>query len=324
MPHESALCDCKVDIVQLELWKNAPDLKTLFNLNKLYIAGDLRIHPAHAIPLYAESAGLKRSLIELNEYGLFTFQGQPRKKSGKDEIKKPHTHDKEGDGRDAPINPTEMHVYCRCCSGIIGCWAECDKLSMLRQLPYIQFCLPVEGPGTATFVHAYRLAEALVADERVHTMVSWPKGLDIFTDSIERFNVGWVRADLTEAKKYIPEEDLAAFHHFKSKQGTSCTHEMISGATSVDFITAEWRPVHDEWSEANDYHLMRPRVPGFFLGPGCKTVVFGVNAVSWDDGVESLEALIMEKVKEFKFRPTFKMISNFEHEEESEESEESG
>ena len=312
-------------LVQLELWKDAPDFKTLFNLNKLYIAGELTIHPAHGIPLYAESANLKRTLVKMNEHGLFTFQGQPRRVcKGKNEIKLPHTHDKDGSESSIPIEPSEMKAYCRCCAGITGCWADCDKISMMRQLPYIQFCVPVESEGTATFVHAYQLAEALCKDERVHTMVSWPKGLDIFADSIECFDAGWTRADLTEARKYIPEEDLAAFHHFKSKHGTSCAHEMISRATLVDFITAEWRPVHDEWSEANDYHLMRPRVPGFFLGPGCKTVVFGVNAVSWDDGVESLEALIMEKVKEFKFRPTFKTFSNFEHEEESEESEESG
>ena len=122
MPHNFIFYDCDeeldIKLLQLEFWEHAPDLSTLFGLNKSYINGSLIIHPGHAVPLYAESKALKRKLIELNEHGLFTFQGQPKTKG---EYKGPHSHDEDGDDCDVKIDLTEWKAYCRCCAGMPKC-----------------------------------------------------------------------------------------------------------------------------------------------------------------------------------------------------------
>jgi hypothetical protein len=109
MPHTFEFCSRDSDygnkVVQLNLWKNAANLKTLFGLNKLHISGQLTVHPAHDIPLYAESASLKQELLELNEYGHFTFQGQPRTEPGEEELMGPHAHDQV-----ESIEPTETRA----------------------------------------------------------------------------------------------------------------------------------------------------------------------------------------------------------------------
>lgn len=56
----------------------AVDLRALFELNKAYITGNVMIHPAHSCPLWHETVGIAKVILEMNEYGLFTFQGQPR------------------------------------------------------------------------------------------------------------------------------------------------------------------------------------------------------------------------------------------------------
>ena len=144
--------------------------------------------------------------------------------------------------------------------------------------------------------------------------------MDIFCDSIDRFDIPWVHADLTEAAKYIPEQDLAMYHHFKSKHGSSCAHEIKVAASPEGLAEVEWKPVQEgKWNEVNDFHLMRPRVPDFFLGAGSKTVVFGVNPAKYDGGIEDIEAYVLEKVKQFKFLPLFKTEPNFAHDDETEE-----
>ena len=256
----------------------------------------------------------------MNEHGLFTFQGQPRTNSTGDnhhKIKAPHSHD-ESKPR-APIEPTsEFTAFCRCCASPEPCWGDCQKFCMVRQLPYIQFCVPVESKGTANLAHAYMLAEALCKDQRVHTMVSWPKDLTIFCDSIELFDIPWVRADLTEAAKYIPEQDLAMYYHFKSRHGSSCAHEIKIAASADELAEKDWQAVQEgKWSEVNDSHLLRPRVPGFFLGPGSKTIVFGVNAAKYEGGIEDIESYVLEKVKKLNFVAHFKTESNYTCDEES-------
>jgi hypothetical protein len=107
-------------------------------------------------------------------------------------------------------------------------------------------------------------------------MVSWPKGLAPPSGRIEQTVFRLIQADLTVAKQYIPEADLELFQHFKSRHGTSCAHQ-IATATSNE---PERRPFPKQWSQVNDYHLLRPRVPDFFIGSQAQTVVFGVNATS--------------------------------------------
>lgn len=312
MPHnfELSVQDSQTytKIVHLGLWKDAKDLKTIFDLNKLYISGQLTIHPGHGIPLYAESGCLQAKLLEMNEYGLFTFQGQPRTAAGEEEFKPPHDHE---DGRnpvmDKILEPSNTKAYCACCACVLGCWADCSKSCYKRQVPYVQFCMPVDDEGDGlTTVCAARLIEALLEDDRVHVQVSWPKGLDILYMNVLRWGCKWTKADLTFAQTYIAQEDLDLFHHFKSLHGNSCPQEILTtsvatapGAwsTEPDMADAGWRPIREDWSQVNDYHLLLPRVPDFFLGPGAKTVVFGVNAVKWDGGIEDMETFILNKVK---------------------------
>jgi hypothetical protein len=63
-------------------FKKAPDLPTLFRLNKQYTRGELTAHPAHNAPLYPETNSLAPASLEANEWGLGTFQGQPRTLGG--------------------------------------------------------------------------------------------------------------------------------------------------------------------------------------------------------------------------------------------------
>ena len=67
--------------ISLREWTSAADLDKLFTLNKAYINGDLDLHPAHLVPLAGETQGLVKPLITMNEYGMFTFHGQPGVKS---------------------------------------------------------------------------------------------------------------------------------------------------------------------------------------------------------------------------------------------------
>ena len=132
------------------------------------------------------------------------------------------------------------------------------------------------------------------------------EGLDVLFDPIERWGFKWTKADLTSAEKYITQEDLDLHHHFKSLHGTSCPQQILSCSMAAlpeeyprELLETKtgWRPIREDWSEVNDYHLLLPRVPDFFPGPGATTVVFGANAVKWKGGIEDMEDFVLEKVK---------------------------
>lgn len=68
--------DGKARATDLDRWKTCPNLSALFQLNQDYLAGTLRIHPGHDGAVLENSAGVPDGLLEMNEYGMFTFQGQ--------------------------------------------------------------------------------------------------------------------------------------------------------------------------------------------------------------------------------------------------------
>lgn len=277
---------------QLKEWKTAPDLETLFALNQSFIRGELIIHPAHGRPLYPESKAMVQSLLRMNEYGMFTFQGQPHTEG---EIIPPHEH---GIEDFLIIDPTDTEAWCRCCA--VACDAEHSRWTEVRLLPFVQFCLPVDQSKTATVDQAMQFARTLLNDPRLHTMISWPEGLKLPDEDLPL-----ARVDMREAAKYISQSDLGLYWHSKSKHGSSCAHEIKIAASKGELGEAEWKTARKKWSEVNDYHLLRPRVPKLFLGPFSKTIVFGVNAIRFDGGVKDLEGLLIETAQQCGFPQSF-------------------
>ena len=127
---------------------------------------------------------------------------------------------------------------------------------------------------------------------------------------------------VTSAEKYIAQEDLELFHHFRSRHGTSCPQEILStskpttpGAYPIapDQGESGWRSIREDWSQVTDYHLLLPPVPDFFIGPEAKTAVFGVNAVKWEGCIEDVENFVLDKVKALglkKAYPTLPITKN--------------
>ena len=165
-----------------------------------------------------------------------------------------------------------------------------------RWLPFVQFYLPVDAEGTASLPVATDFARRLLNDTRLHTQVSWPKVLALSEQVYA--SMRWAQADLTEAAKYIPQSDLDMYDHYKTRHGSSCAHEVRSAEKREDLPKVLWSPTTCKWSEVNDYHLLRPREPELFLGPNSKTLVFHVNATSFD-AVENLEKLLLQLAKQY-------------------------
>ena len=295
--HDVGTEEGQTKMEQLPLWKKAKDLEALFSLNYRFLRGELRIHAAHGRPLYDETAGVCQGLIALNEYGMFTFQGQPKVN---EKALAPHEqHVLEN------IQPTETEAWCRCCA-YGRCYADCSRWSHKRLLPFLQFCVPVEREGTVSAANALVLAKSLLRDERIHTMVSWPKHLEIHGQDARSYDVPWTNADLKEAKKYIPEADLDEYNHFKSVHHTSSAHEIRSADSEWGLKWKQFEKLED-WPEVNDYHLMSGRVPDWFLGRESRTVIIGVNAVFYTGkkAVENIEALVLEKARMAGFGKVF-------------------
>ncbi|KAK5689612.1 hypothetical protein LTR97_012785 [Elasticomyces elasticus] len=121
---------------QLMLWSTAPDLETLIRLNTKYIKDELRIHPAHSHPVDPETKDISSSLLQMNQYGLFTFSGQPQDNGG------------------SPQSPSDSLV----CDGMQVDQPEAcrhrarlcfhtDQWTETRQLAYVQFSTSIGYPG---------------------------------------------------------------------------------------------------------------------------------------------------------------------------------
>ena len=150
-----------------------------------------------------------------------------------------------------------------------------------------QFCVPISRlAGTATINAVVNFAVELLEDKRLHTQISWPKDLELPAC------VPWTGAH-TCRSSYIPSADLDKFAHFKSHHGSSCAHEMRTASSKADLVGAKWIKTPGPISEVNDYHLLRPRMPEWFFGSETsKNVVFGVNAVDWDDKLHLEEEIL--------------------------------
>lgn len=194
--------------VHLSLWKNARDLRTLFELNKLFISGQLTIHPAHGIPALR---------------GVGAPAGQP---AGNERVRPLHLPRPAAHGSGRRRTQTRAlprrRACCCCCAGLVGCcWAApeaCARDAFKRHWPYTQFCVPVEQGGL-TAVCATRLAQTLLEDERVHVVVSWPKGLELLYQGSEEGSFPWVPGDLEATRTYTPPDDLELLCHFRSRRG---------------------------------------------------------------------------------------------------------
>ena len=268
-------------MTDLDAWKSAPDLKTLFSLNRAYLRGEMDLHPAHPGGVDEETSGIKQSLLTMNEYSMFTFQGQPR--NGSAGFIPPHCPCECGD---EDINPTDTEAWCRSCA--MPCCFDHEQWTEVRLLPFVQFCLPIGGEGIPTVAQAAEFARTLLQNHRLHTLISWPKDLEV-PNKME-----WRQADLSTAT-YIPQPDLDLFAHYTSKHGSSCAYKVRTAPSRVElaFKAGGWRTAGGRWSQVNDYHLLRPRVPNFFLGPEAKTIVFGVNSTTFE-GVKDLETNILD------------------------------
>ena len=283
----------------LAQWATAPNLETLFDLNMQYINGKLLLHPAHPRGLHLESKHVAEPLLKMNEYGMFTSQGQPRTEGG--DLMHPYVGEVEMPPAGSefrwtyPSELAEQRAICRTC--FRRTYARSPELKEARQMPYVQFCMPVQPHKTATLMQIQSFIRTLLsATTHIHMQVSWPKG--IFPAPEEEYSgpMPWVEADVTTAG-YIPKEDLDMYFHFKSPSGTSCAHENRTIGEQPEEC-GDWSAAPGPWSEVNDFHLLKPRMPEWFLGSTSPTVVFGVNALSCSGGcIEGLEECLVDAAK---------------------------
>ena len=282
MPHDFD----KLNIDQKEVlqqWKDAPDYETLIDMNKQYIRGDLCIHAAHSKPVAKETSDVTKGLINLNTFGLMTFQGQPRTKGMIVPTTRHHHH--------ALSHKKVMDAsWCRTCA-IKLCHPT--MFSEIRQTAYIQLVIHIPkatGPeiprNYISFIHG------LMMTKNIHTMVSWPKNVPLPPDFMLKY---WKEADLSTAL-YISEADLDMFKHFKSEHGTSCAHQVRRASCMHRLQKKEWANESSKWSEVNDFHLLRERTPDWLFGPMTATIVVGVNVIDWEDET-NLEDLIVFAAK---------------------------
>ncbi|KAK5717041.1 hypothetical protein LTR15_008929 [Elasticomyces elasticus] len=266
---------------QLMLWAKAPDLETLIQLNTKYIKGGLRIHPAHSHDIDPETNDISSSLLQMNQNGLLTFQGQPQDNGSGP--KPPNTVLKCDLGVTA--NNPEACLFCgRSCSGHYVQWTE------RRKLAYVQFTLSIDHRRGSTTATVKDLAARLLQDERIHALISWPR--DIALPS----TMSYVNANISTAR-YIPPHYLDVYQYIKSAHGTSCAYEIREAGSQSDLSHAKWEQESGVWSEVNDYHLLEPRMSTwFFPSDATKPFVFGVNAIDHDIELD-VQLLILEAAK---------------------------
>ena len=288
MPHdfrELLLCDCECDCAHHELhkWIKARDLKTLFELNKGHITGDIFLHPAHACPLWNETDKISKGILDMNEYGLFTFQGQPRTAATK--TKHGQILSPLGDFPGYEKNDIDPAEVCRTCAHGWNCREDFVEI---RQTAYVQFCLPIEEGMTATSEQVQEFICKLLKDEDLHVLISLPKDVEVPNDSTP---MCWTTASL-ESSEYVPKYDLNLYHHYTSNHATtSCCHEVRIASERCLLRHKEWRPASGPWSEVNDYHLIRRRMPRWFFDSPIPPVVVGVHMINRDDR-RNLEKLV--------------------------------
>ncbi|KAK4950463.1 hypothetical protein LTR10_011445 [Elasticomyces elasticus] len=266
---------------QLMLWRNATDLETLIRLNTEYIKGESHIHPAHSHHIDPETEDISSSLLQMNQNGLLTFQGQPQDNGSGPKL--PNTVWKCDLG--VTINNPEACVFCgRSCSGHYVQWTE------RRKLAYVQFTLSIDHRRGITTATVKDLAARLLLDERIHALISWPR--DIALPS----TMPYVNANISTAR-YIPPHYLDMYQHIKSAHGTSCAYEIREAGSQSDLSHAKWEQESGVWSEVNDYHLIELRMPTwFFPSDATKPFVFGVNAINHDVELD-VQLLILEAAK---------------------------
>lgn len=195
-----------------------------------------------------------------------------------------------------------MVSYCRHCAHA-HCYNHPYLWSQVRQLAYIQFCLPVDSEGTASSLQAWHLLAILTKDPRIFTLFAWPKDLPVTETEEVRVKRG--RANLRVAKTYVPQSDLEEYEHFKS-EGKLLTHGLRVGATEAELEHAQWFPAKEGWSDVCDYHILRPRVPDGFLGRGPKTIVVGVFLKQFAGlGEGSLQRYVLLQAKKAGFPKAF-------------------
>ncbi|KAK5744620.1 hypothetical protein LTR17_002015 [Elasticomyces elasticus] len=266
---------------QLMRWTDALDLETLIQLNTEYIKGESRIHPAHSHHIDPETKDISSSLLQMNQNGLLTFQGQPQDNGSGP--KPPSTVWKCDLG--VTINNPEACLFCgRSCSGYYVQWTE------RRKLAYVQFTLSIDHRKGITTATVKDFAARLLQDERIHALISWPR--DIALPS----TMFYVNANISTAR-YIPPHYLDMYQHIKSAHGTSCAYEIREAGLESDLSQAKWEQESGIWSEVNDYHLLEPRMPEwFFPSDATKPFVFGVNAI--EHAIElDIQLLILEAAK---------------------------
>ncbi|KAM3424155.1 hypothetical protein BST61_g11302 [Cercospora zeina] len=64
-------------VVDEQLWSVAPDFHALCRLNCMFLRGQLEFTPYHSGPLLVETVPLVPALLELHEYGVFTYESNP-------------------------------------------------------------------------------------------------------------------------------------------------------------------------------------------------------------------------------------------------------
>jgi hypothetical protein len=296
---------------ELKQWKASPDWRTLLELNKKYILGMLSVHPAHSDDVFDESEKVENDLLKMNDLGLFTIQGQPRRVGGGILSPEATAHffdDHWNVAQDLKEAKPDDNMLCRTC---IREYYPLDMWCQERQLAYVQFCVLIDEPfdahyngetgecqavpcseNTASFEQVLAFAHFLLKDKRLHSLISWPKD-SCASREIEKLECQ--PADLEVAQSYIPASDLNMYEHTKSLHGNSCTHDMRIAPTKAGLKTAEWQKDGGPWPEVCDIHLLRPRMPEWFFREGKKPVFFHVNAYDWTESQNfKLEDVIIQ------------------------------
>lgn len=260
---------------QLGPWMTATAFDDLLAMNTSYPKGGMIVHPGHGEAQLPGKVAQAEQLIETNTYGILTSQSQPWSAGGDGEVMGPA-----GEGHFLPREPDSLDraAHCRWCNMV---FMDPDVWLVRRQLPVIQFCVLArpDDVNDKTVGQATALAQTLLRDKRSHTQVSWPLPLPLPQ------HMPWREADLSQSS-YAPKYDRDMFHHFKSLHGTSCSDECRRAAAKDGLAYAEWLPSQDleltqaaSGAETNVYHLIRPRMPRWFLSPHHQPhpVVCGVN-----------------------------------------------
>ena len=102
------------------------------------------MHPAHPFPIQMETKSLEKALLAMNDYGLFTFQGQPQTDGGfiippctcEHKSEKDDNVDKDDNIEEDEmlLEPTDDDPNCRVCGQPPQ--NEPDQWTEVRQLPY--------------------------------------------------------------------------------------------------------------------------------------------------------------------------------------------